>query len=148
MALKWFELDLLNSSNPWDRLIWMDNYQQFVQELNSNFSPHDPVREVEHQLDNLSMKDGQRINKYVVEFNRLTSQVHGYSDSALHHIFYSSLPDHIKDEISQVEKPHTLDGYHTLAQMVDARYWECKSKIHSKHFSMFLPKTCEKIFFE
>jgi len=97
MALEWFEPDLLNSSNPWACPIWMDNYQQFVQELKSNFGPHDFVGDVEHQLDNLSMKDGQKINKYVVEFNRLASQVRGYGDSALHHIFYGSLPDHIKE---------------------------------------------------
>jgi len=69
MALKWFEPDLLNSANPHARLLWMDNYIQFVSELKSNFGPHDPVGDAEHQLDNLSMKEGQKINKYVVEFN-------------------------------------------------------------------------------
>jgi len=129
MALEWFELDLLNSGNPRACLIWMDNYQQFVQELKSNFGPHDPVGDTEHQLDNLSMKDGQKINKYIVEFNCLTSQVHGYGDGALHHIFYSGLPNRIKDEISHVGKPRTLDGYRALAQTIDARYWERKSEI-------------------
>ena len=129
MALEWFEPDLLNASNPNTCPIWMDNYHQFVSELKSNFSPHDPVGDVEHQLDNLSMKEGQKINKYVVEFNRLTGQVRSYGDGALHHIFYSGLPDHIKDEISCVRKPHTLDGYRTLVQTIDARYWEHKSEI-------------------
>jgi len=129
MALEWFELDLLNSGNPRACPIWMDNYQQFVQELKSNFGPHDPVGDAEHQLDNLSMKDGQKINKYVVEFNHLAGQVRGYGDGTLRHIFYSGLPDRIKDEISRVGKPCTLDGYRALAQTVDARYWECKSEI-------------------
>ena len=129
IALEWFELDLLNSGNPQACPIWMDNYQQFIQELQSNFGPHDPVGDAEHQLDNLSMKDGQKINKYVVEFNRLAGQVHGWGDGALRHVFYSGLPDRIKDEISRVGKPCTLDGYRTLAQTIDARYWECKSEI-------------------
>ena len=129
MALEWFEPDLLNVSNPNARPTWMDSYHQFVSELKSNFGPHDPVRDAEHQLDNLSMKEGQKINKYTVEFNRLAGQVHGYGDGALCHIFYSSLPDHIKDEISCVRKPHTLNGFHTLAQTIDARYWEHKSEI-------------------
>jgi len=129
MALKWFEPDLLNSTNPHACLLWMDNYAQFVSELKSNFGPHNPIRDAEHQLDNLSMKEGQKINKYVVEFNCLTGQVHGYGDGALHHIFYSGLPDHIKDEISRIGKPRTLDGYHTLMQTIDARYWECKSEV-------------------
>ena len=129
MALKWFELDLLNVSNPNAHPIWMDNYHQFISKLKSNFGPHDPVRDMEHQLDNLSMKEGQKINKYVVEFNHLTGQVCGYGDGALRHIFYSSLPDCIKDEISHVRKPRTLNGYRTLVQTIDARYWKCKSEI-------------------
>ena len=129
MALEWFKPDLLNVSNPNTCPIWMDNYHQFISELKSNFGLHDPVRDVEHQLDNLSMKEGQKINMYVVEFNCLARQVHGYGDGALCHIFYSGLPDCIKDEISRVRKPHTLDGFHTLVQTIDARYWERKSKI-------------------
>ena len=80
MALEWFKLDLLNVSNPNAHPIWMDNYHQFISELKSNFGLHDPVRDTEHQLDNLSMKEGQKINKYVIEFNRLAGQVHGYGD--------------------------------------------------------------------
>ena len=128
MALEWFEPDLLNVSNPNAHPIWMDSYHQFVSELKSNFGLHDPVGDTEHQLDNLSMKEGQKINKYVIEFNRLAGQVHSYDDGALHHIFYSGLPDRIKDEISHVGKPCTLNGFHTLVQTIDARYWERKSK--------------------
>ena len=129
MALEWFEPDLLNVSNPNARPIWMDSYHQFVSGLKSNFGPHDPVGDVEHQLDNLSMKEGQKINKYVVEFNRLAGQVRSYGNGALRHIFYSSLPDYIKDEISHVGKLRTLNGFCTLAQTIDARYWEHKSEI-------------------
>ncbi|KIM65048.1 hypothetical protein SCLCIDRAFT_23147 [Scleroderma citrinum Foug A] len=107
MALEWFEPDLLNASNPNACPIWMDNYHQFISELKSNFGPHDPVR----------------------DFNRLTGQVCGYGDGALCHIFYSGLPDHIKDEISHIRKPCTLDSFCTLMQTIDARYWECKSEI-------------------
>ena len=91
MALEWFEPDLLNVSNPNACPIWMDSYHQFVSKLKSNFGLHDPVGDVEHQLDNLSMKEGQKINKYVIEFNRLAGQVCGYGNGALHHIFYSGL---------------------------------------------------------
>ena len=116
-------------TNPHACLIWMDNYHQFISELKSNFSLHNPVGDMEHQLDNLCMKEGQKINKYIIEFNHLTGLVCGYSNGTLHHIFYSGLLDHIKDEISCVSKPCTLDDYHTLAQTINARYWECKSEI-------------------
>ena len=129
MALEWFKPDLLNISNPNARPIWMNSYPQFVSELKSNFGPHDPVGDAEHQLDNLSMKEGQKINKYVVEFNCLAGQVCGYGDGALCQIFYSGLPDRIKDEISCIRKPRTLNGFCTLVQTIDSRYLECKSKI-------------------
>ncbi|KAG6325954.1 hypothetical protein ID866_13135, partial [Astraeus odoratus] len=75
MALEWFELDLLSSSDAEDHPLWMDDWKEFVIELQSMFSPHNPVADAENQLDHLQMKDGQCINKYVVEFNRLASQV-------------------------------------------------------------------------
>ena len=96
---------------------------------------------MEHQLDNLSMKEGQKINMYVVEFNHLTGQVRGYGDGALCHIFYSGLPDHIKDEISRVRKPCTLNSFHTLAQTIDARYWEHKSEISRQIKNSSAPST-------
>ena len=51
------------------------HYSAFMMEIESNFGPYDPVSEVQHQLYNLEIKDIQHINKYVVEFNRLASQV-------------------------------------------------------------------------
>ena len=75
MALEWFEPDLLLMEDPALRPLWMDNFREFVLELQTNFGPHDPIRDAEHQLDHLSMKDGQHITKYVVEFNRIASQI-------------------------------------------------------------------------
>jgi hypothetical protein len=82
MALKWFEPDLLSdelSSRP----DWMDNYSKFMLELQTNFGPHDPSGDAEMQLKQLNMRKGQCINKYVVEFQRLTSQVCGWGDGVL-----------------------------------------------------------------
>ena len=71
----------------------MDNWITFVAELQSTFGLHNPVTDAEHQLDHLQMKDGHRITRYIVDFNRLASQVRGYGDGALRHYFYTSLPD-------------------------------------------------------
>ncbi|KAG6328341.1 hypothetical protein ID866_10748 [Astraeus odoratus] len=114
MALEWFKPDLLSSSNPEDHPLWMDNWKEFIIELQSTFGPHNLVTDAKNQLDYLQMKDGQCINKYVVEFNRLVSQVCGYGDGALHHYFYSGLPDHVKDEI---------------CWEIDMCYWEHKEEI-------------------
>ncbi|KIK75998.1 hypothetical protein PAXRUDRAFT_18519 [Paxillus rubicundulus Ve08.2h10] len=77
MALKWFEPNLLHTEDP-------DLYAK-------------------HQLDNLSMKDSQRIN--------------------------NGLPDCIKDEIARVGKPAMLTELHILSQGINTHYWEHKSKI-------------------
>jgi len=128
MALKWFEPDLLSdglSSHP----DWMDDYSEFMLELQTNFRPHDPSGDAEMQLEQLNMREGQCINKYIVEFQRLASQVCGWGDGALHCQFYNGLPARIKDEISCMGKPATLSEFKTLAQTIDARYWERKGEI-------------------
>ncbi|KAG6327683.1 hypothetical protein ID866_11406 [Astraeus odoratus] len=111
MALEWFELDLLSSGNPRSCPLWMDNWTEFVIELQSTFDPHNPVTDAENQLDHLQMKENQCIN------------------NALCHQFYSGLPDHIKDKICHVGKPHNLDDLCYLAQEIDAHYWECKEEV-------------------
>ena len=75
MALEWFELDLLDTGDPANRLRWMDNWIAFVAELQSTFGPHNPVADAEHQLDHLQMKDGHHVTRYIMDFNRLASQV-------------------------------------------------------------------------
>ncbi|KAG2158962.1 uncharacterized protein EDB93DRAFT_1066412, partial [Suillus bovinus] len=80
----------------------------------------------------LYMCNGQRINKYVVEFQQLASQVRGWGDRALRRQLYNKLPACIKDEISCQGKPTTLPEYKTLAQTIDARYWERKGEVSHK----------------
>ena len=129
MALEWFEPDLLGNIAPDQRPLWMDNWCEFLAELSGQFGPHDPIGDAEHQLDNLHMKETHRIVHYLVEFNRLGSQLHGYGEAALRHKFYTGLPDRIKDEICCTGKPQNLEDLRALAQDIDACYWERKDEI-------------------
>jgi len=129
MTLEWFEPDLLSSGNPADHPRWMGSWVHFIAELQSTFGPHDPVADAEHQLEHLRMKDLYHVTRYIVDFNRLTSQVQDYGDGALHRLFYSGLLDCLKDEITRVGKPLTLNGLRALCQEIDARYWERKDEI-------------------
>ncbi|KAG6327330.1 hypothetical protein ID866_11759 [Astraeus odoratus] len=52
IALTWFEPDLLNAI-PGTEPAWADDYSEFIIELTTNFSPHDPVGDAKHQLNNL-----------------------------------------------------------------------------------------------
>jgi hypothetical protein len=105
----------------------MQDYHRFCSELQDNFGPLDPKGSAESELENLSMKDNQHISKYIVNFNRLAKQT-GWDTVALRHSFYRGLPDRIKDQISQVGKPSDLLSMKTLAQSIDARYWERKAE--------------------
>ena len=119
MALEWFEPDLLGMEDPDAHPLWMTSWHEFVIELQTTFGPHDPVADAKHQLDHLCMKDTHRVNRYVVDFNRIVSQVQGYGDGALCHHFYSSLPNRIKDEISRIGKLRTLDSLRAVTQGID-----------------------------
>jgi len=129
MTLEWFEPHLLNSGDPADRPRWMDSWVHFIAELQSTFGPHDPIADAEHQLEHLQMKDAHHVMWYIVDFNQLASQVQDYRDGTLRHLFYSGLPDHLKDEIARVGKPLTLHGLRALCQEIDTRYWERKDEI-------------------
>jgi len=129
MTLEWFEPDLLHSGDPADHPLWMDSWVHFVAELQNTFGPHNPIADAELQLEHLRMKDAHRVTRYIVDFNRLASQVQDYGDGALRRLFYSGLPDRLKDEIARVGKPLTLHGLRALCQEIDARYWERKDEI-------------------
>ena len=69
---------------------WYTHWPSFVSELTTNFGPHDIVGDAENSLNNLKMKDTQKIMDYIVQFNSLTALV-DWGDSALHHRFYNGL---------------------------------------------------------
>jgi len=129
MALEWFEPDILPSDAPADLPDWVDSYADFMAELQENFGPHDPAGDAEMQLEQLHMRDSQRINKYIVEFQRLATQVRGWGDGALRRQFYNGLPARIKDEVSRAGKPATLLELKSLSQVIDSRYWERKGEV-------------------
>ena len=93
MALEWFELDLLGNIAPDQCPLWMDNWCKFLMELSGWFGPHHPIGDAKHQFDNLCMKETHRIIRYLLEFNHLGSQLRGYGEAALHHKFYTGLPN-------------------------------------------------------
>ena len=127
-ALDWFEPALLRIQEGGFPPAWFDNYSAFVSELRTNFGPHDPVGDAEADIEALRMRDTQRITKYIVEFNRLSSQLE-WNNSALCHQYYKGLPSRIKDDISRVGKPKTFVEMRKLSQSIDARYWERRSEV-------------------
>ncbi|CDO70297.1 hypothetical protein BN946_scf184603.g8 [Trametes cinnabarina] len=126
MALAWFKPYLLErqSGNPPEFLY---SYAVFQEELQVNFGPYDVTGQAEHDLENLRMADNQRIAKYITQFNRLATQV-CWGHAAFRYQFYKGLPARLKDWISEVGKPDSLEKLRNLAQSLDHRYWVRKAE--------------------
>jgi hypothetical protein len=124
IALDWFE-PALTSDLP---APWLYDYAIFISELKSNLGPHDPEGEAKAELESLCMRDNQQITKYLVEFQQPAARVQ-WGDAALRRQLYNRLLSQIKDEIARVGKPNTLDKLRTLAQTIDACYWERRSEV-------------------
>ena len=71
-ALEYFEPILLESDTP----AWIDDWEEFVSILRTQFGPIDPTGDAENGIDHLKMNDNQRIIKYNVEFNKLAVRTH------------------------------------------------------------------------
>ena len=96
VALEWFEPGLsgLTEEPP----TWLEDWDAFVEELQTNFGPYDESGDVESELVNLQMKDSQRISEYLVWFNSLEVRC-SWGESALRHRFYDSLLSCLKDDV-------------------------------------------------
>ena len=120
MALDFFELAL---SGLDDTPEWLDNWSTFIHTLHSQFGPIDPTADAEDSIDNVKMRDNQRILKYNIDFNRLSIQT-GWNNTVLWHCYYSGLAKHIKDIMGQQGKPSTLTKMKLLAHAIDSHHWE------------------------
>ena len=89
VAQEWFEPGLSGLTDIYPP--WLDSWDLFVDELQSNFGFFNESTNVEHKLTNLWMKDTQCISNYLVCFNLLA--VHcPWGEPALRYRFYEGLP--------------------------------------------------------
>ena len=116
IALEYFEPSILDFD---ETPSWIDNWSTFIWTLWTQFSPIDPTAYAEDGIDNLKMQENQRIVKYNVKFTHLVIQT-GWDDSILHHHYYSSLAEQIKDIMGQQGKPATLEAMKALTHSIDS----------------------------
>ena len=119
-ALEWFEPAISDNYHE----TWMDSWDEFVDQLQINFGPADPVRDVEEGLDSLRMCDGHKITKYNIEFNRLAALAN-WDDAPLRHVYYKVLPDRIKDSLVHTPKPRTNRAQTTSASAPTLKTASC-----------------------
>lgn len=121
-ASDWFQNELTNPSSHSSVPIWDGNYPAFVNELVTNFGPHDLVGDAEDRIQHLRMKDSDRISDYLVRFNGL-AVLTGWDEKALRHVLYSGFPARLKDDLSRIEYDRTLVGIRNAASRADNHYW-------------------------
>ena len=139
-ALDWFEPSLTSGND----VSWLSDYSKFVSELRSHFGPFDPEGEAKAELENLHMRDNQRITKYLVKFNRLAARVQ-WVNATLRCQFYNGLLSQVKDEISRFGKPDNLQELQTLSQTIDACYWERQSEAARETLANRAPANQERL---
>jgi len=108
--------------DPSNSTHWMWDFEAFINELEVNFGPHDPVGDAEKSLTELTMKDGSCIVKYNVEFWKLVARV-DWNESALTARYFSGLPLRLCTEVMQGGKPTKLASMHLKAQEADDIHW-------------------------
>jgi hypothetical protein len=60
----------------------LDDWEEFIRELEVNFSPYNETGEAENELVTLKMLTGQHISEYIICFNSLATCC-DWGDSAL-----------------------------------------------------------------
>ena len=126
-ALGRFEPTLFYLAPP----AWVNDWDLFRTELETNFGPFDPVGEAEAEIKTLVMAKGSRSAIYFMEFNRLASYIQ-WDDHALLRQAYKGLARHIKNEMVHHDQPVTLLDLRKLVQAINYRYWERRAEITCK----------------
>jgi Retrotransposon gag protein len=86
--LNYFKPALMDlDENP----VWSTDYSEFTSKIRTNFGPFNLEADAENKLDQLQMKDNQKIVKYVVSFQQLAPRVQ-WGQATLRRQFYIGLP--------------------------------------------------------
>src|SRR5260370_35709206 len=122
MALEWFEKGVMKD-NLREAPLWCSSWKDFITKLCTNFGPANPTGSVETELCHLSMSHDTHLTDYLVHFNTLALRVN-WGNGALHFQFYDGLPNRLKDKITILGKPDTLQELVQAMHWHDILYWE------------------------
>ena len=118
VILDFFEpylMDLMDTSDWW----W--DYSAFLHILHINFSLIDPEGKTEEAINNLTIKNMQKILKYNIEFTCHLTKL-GWPDNILQSKYYKGLAPQIKDALLNKSKPQMLIELCSTAINIDYRY--------------------------
>jgi hypothetical protein len=122
---------------------WMWDFEVFLNELEVNFGPHDPIGDAEKSLTEISMKDSSRIVKYNVEFWKLVARVN-WNESTLTAWYFHGLPLRLRVEVMCGGKPTALATMRLKAQDADDIYWMQKDEANKETRNSRNPRSSTK----
>ena len=117
-AINWFEPGLMDPTNS---AYWMWDFPTFINKLESNFIPHDPIGDAKKALTELTMREHSCTVKYNVDFWKLVSKL-DWNESTLCTCYFCGLPLHLRTEVLCGSKPTTLAALHLKVQDADEIY--------------------------
>ncbi|KAJ3560514.1 hypothetical protein NP233_g10790 [Leucocoprinus birnbaumii] len=101
------------------------NWYDFVAELRNTFGVANPKEEAAEALEALTMKFGEKIANYTIQFLK-HSLKHSWNNEYLTHCFYKGLLNCIQDILSQRKagKPKTFQAMKAAAKQIEGHYWK------------------------
>lgn len=101
------------------------DWYNFVAELWNTFRVANPKEEAAEALEALTMKSGEKIANYTIQFLKHSLKL-SWNNKYLTHCFYKGLPNRIQDILSQCKagKPKTFQAMKAAAEQIDGHYWE------------------------
>ena len=102
---------------------WYGSVQLFIDELTAVFGSPDPIADAIAAIESLSMRHGDKVHQYNLDFNRHAAKTL-WDQNALRHRYYTGLPDRIKNELARRDKIFNLQSLQTVAWQIDTRHWE------------------------
>ena len=115
-ALDFFELYLMDLMDTSD---WWWDYLAFLYILHTNFGLVNPDKEAKEAVDNLTMKDMQKILKYNIEFTCHSTKL-GWPDNILWSKYYKGLASWIK--VTLLNKPKLQILAELCSAVIDINY--------------------------
>lgn len=100
----------------------LNNYRTFMILFRNTFDHPDLMADASRKLRNLQ-QGNQPVSILATEFRRIAVDV-DWTESALMDAFYNALLDRVKDRLSEMDRPETLEKFIIMAIRIDDRQFQ------------------------
>ena len=113
------------------------SYIRFKEEIKKVYAGIDEERTAARQI--LMLRQTGSATEYASKFQQISSRLE-WEDAALTEVFYTGLKEHVKDEISRIERPDELSEMTETAIRIDNRIYERQMERNRGRSTSFQPR--------